>query len=97
MTLTSSLVNPHWRKRLLDVQDLVIVEREPEDLPTTVQDLRKALLQLTAVLQDEWDGQTYPIVQLVQLVREAHDAFTNPNSPVNLKDWAKAAEPFLKG
>jgi hypothetical protein len=34
---------------------------------------------------------------LRQLVREAADLLANPETHVNLRDWQKSAEPFLRG
>jgi len=95
MTITTH-VNAHWRARLREIQDLVIPDRELEDLPKTVHDLRIAVLQLTAVLQDEWDVRPYPTEQLLELLREAYDVLTDPDSQVDVKDWARAVKPFLK-
>ncbi|MEP7304173.1 MAG: hypothetical protein ABJA98_01520 [Acidobacteriota bacterium] len=34
--------------------------------------------------------------RLQQLVREAHDLLSNPETQVDLRDWLKSAEPFLR-
>ncbi len=33
---------------------------------------------------------------LKQLVREAHDLLLNPETRIDLRDWARSAEPFLE-
>jgi len=33
---------------------------------------------------------------LLTLVREAYDLFTNPESAIDLRDWEKAAAPFVR-
>lgn len=33
---------------------------------------------------------------LLQLVREAYDHLQNPESPVDIKEWVKTAEPFVR-
>lgn len=36
-----------------------------------------------------------PVLQ--QLVREAYEAFLDPESRVDLREWVKAAKPFVEG
>lgn len=57
-----------------------------------------AMLQLAAALRDEGELRDGPEVNqtLLQLVRDAYDVLVNPSTPVDLKDWVKAAEPFIK-
>lgn len=90
---TRSLVNPHWRARLIEIQDLLIVAH-------TADDVSKAMMQLTAVLHDEWDAKQYPVVQLVQLVRDASRLLNTTQElgwGSDVKDWNRSAEPFVKG
>lgn len=57
-----------------------------------------AMLQLAAALRDEGERRDGPEVNqtLLQLVREAYDVFVNPSAPVDIKNWIKAAAPFVK-
>jgi hypothetical protein len=77
----------HWRARLNDVQDLLFVAHTPDAVA-------KAVLHLTAVLQDEWprDAREHPAIQLV---REAFDLLQNPETQVDLREWLKAAAPIV--
>jgi hypothetical protein len=79
-------LDTHWRARLTDIQDAVLVAKN-------VNELAAAVLQLTAVLRDEWgreDG-----ADLRQLLREAYDLLTNPESKVDWRDWTRAAAPIV--
>jgi len=57
-----------------------------------------AMLQLAAALREEGEARDGPEVnqQLLQLVREAHEVFTTTSSTVDLRDWIKAADAFVK-
>jgi hypothetical protein len=74
----------HRRARLLEIQDALIVAHDADGVAG-------AVLQLVAFLQDEDD--THPAVQLV---KEAYDLLNNPDTPINLKDWNRAAAPFVR-
>ena len=61
------------------------------------------MLQLAAALRDEGESRDEgPEVnqQLLQLVREAHqvidDVYHGRDSEISLRDWLKAADPFVK-
>lgn len=77
----------HLRARLIEISDLLIVAHDADGVA-------RAVLQLVAVLQDEWGSRDYAAV--LQLLREAHDFLNNPKSAVNVRDWTKAAEPFVR-
>lgn len=77
----------HLRARLGEIQDLLLVAHDADGVA-------RATLLLTAILQDEWNTQEYAAV--VQLLREVFDFLNNPTSTVNIRDWTKAAEPFVR-
>lgn len=81
----SEPVDPHWRARLSDIQDLLLVATDADTVA-------RAVLQLTAVLQDEWGARSDPAVQLL---RDAYDLLTNPETHIDLRTWTRAAEPFV--
>jgi hypothetical protein len=87
--MTSSR-DPHWRARLVEVQDLCLVAHTPDGVA-------RAVLQLVAVLTDEWDAWGTERGVLVQLVREAADLLTNPESRVHVGHWLHAAGAVLDG
>jgi hypothetical protein len=74
----------HRRARLLEIQDLLLVAHDADGVA-------RAMLQLVAFLQDDDDA--HPAVQLVQ---EAYDLLTNPDSRLNVRDWTRAAAPFVR-
>jgi|KBSSwiStaDraftv2_1062776.scaffolds.fasta_scaffold378862_3 hypothetical protein len=89
-TLHVAPADPHWRARLAEVQDLLLVAHD-------VDDVVNLLLKLTVVLTDEWtriDDRDLPILR--QLVREAYELLKDPESHLNVRDWLKAAEPFAR-
>jgi len=89
---TPPLVDMHWRARLADVQDLLLVAHE-------VDDVVKALIALTNLLSDEYTQQRdLPI--LLALVRDAHRLFNKDLEKLSwrddVKDWTHAARPFVQ-
>jgi hypothetical protein len=99
------MTNPHWRARLLEIQDLLIVAH-------TADAVAKAVLQLTSVLCDEWasveSGSALSveahneIVLLRSLVRDASRILSRIlNDTVDLgwgsevHDWQRSAAPFV--
>jgi len=59
-----------------------------------------ALRALRAFVLEKFD-QRLPLKSaadpvLLQLVREAYDVIMNPESPIDLRDWARVAEPFVE-
>ncbi len=88
LTAPSSPLDRHWRARLLDIQDLCFKAAD-------VHELSLAVAQITAVLQDEWTQRDD--AQARQLVREAYDLLTNPESRVDRRDWCRAAAPLVQG
>ncbi len=95
MTNAATAVDPHWRARLADVQDLLLVAHDVDALVAV-------LIKLTNVLADEWTRRSTlvedPIV--LQLLREAYEAIDdcrhNRDTGIDLRDWLKTAEPFVR-
>jgi hypothetical protein len=82
--------DPHWRARLVEVQDLCLVAHE-------VDEVARAVMHLVAVLTDEWDAWQTETGVLRQLVREAADLLTNPESRVVVAHWLHTAGALLDG
>ena len=62
--------DPHWRARLVEVQDLCLVAHTPDGVS-------RAVLQLVAVLADEWEAwgtDTEVLVSWSGLVKSARPA-----------------------
>ncbi len=74
----------HRRARLREIEDLLLVAHEAEGVA-------RAMLQLVAFLQDEDDQ--HPAVQLV---KEAYELLTNPDARIDVRDWTRAAQPFVR-
>jgi hypothetical protein len=85
-TVKSPPLDLHWRARLAEVQDLLLVAHE-------VDDVVRALLAMTNLLSDEWTQRDDPVRQLL---REAFELLANPDTRLDLRDWLKAAEPFVR-
>ena len=72
-----------------EVQDLVAVA-------TSADDIARATLQLVVVLHAVLPDQPWPHGAILrQLVRDAYDLLGNPDSTVSLRDWLRAAQPFV--
>lgn len=82
--------DPHWRARLVEVQDLCLVAHDADEVA-------RAVLHLVAVLADEWDAWSTEQGVLRQLVREAADLLTNPDSPVVVEHWLHSAAALMDG
>jgi len=82
--------DPHWRARLVEVQDLCLVAHTPDGVA-------RAVLQLVAVLTDEWDAWGTESGVLRQLVRDAADLLTNPESRVHVEHWLHTAATVVEG
>jgi hypothetical protein len=91
---TPAPIDPHWQARLAYVQDLIFAAMAADDGKATADALGAALLQLTGLLQDDWAGRDAPM--LLQLVIEAHDLLTNPETVVDLRDWTRSADRFVR-
>ena len=83
--ITSAPLDPHWRARLIEVQDLVMVAHD-------VDGLAQALLKLLGILHDEEMQRA-----AVQLVREAAPLLLHPeeSAPVQIQRWVQAAEQLI--
>lgn len=82
--------DPHWRARLVEVQDLCLVAHDADGVS-------RAVLQLVAVLADEWEAWGTDTEVLRTLVREAADLLTNPESRVVYEHWLHAAAAVVDG
>jgi hypothetical protein len=92
----------HWRARLSAVQDLLAIAHNADSVA-------RAVLQLTVVLQDEWETRpdrpspeemrgVFQFDQVVQLLREAYSLLEHPDeSTVDRREWLKSTEPFVRG
>jgi type IV secretory pathway TrbF-like protein len=76
------------RVHLDEINDLLLAAID-------VDGLRQAMLRQVIWLQEERDAQA-DRVQLLQLVREAHDLLTNPETRVDIRDWLRSADPFMR-
>lgn len=66
-----------------------------QDLVAT-DDVAAATLQILAWLE-AWSVQAAGREQILQrLVREAYELLHNPDTRVDLRDWLRAAEPFVR-
>jgi hypothetical protein len=83
--ITSSPLDPHWRARLIEVQDLVFAAHD-------VNDLSAAILKLLGILHDEAMNRA-----AVLLVRDAAPLLVSPEdaSPVEIQRWLHAAEQII--
>lgn len=86
VTSTPPPLDTHWRARLAEVQDLLLVAHE-------VDDVVRALLVMTNLLADEYTQRDEPVRQLL---REAFDLLTNPDTRLDLRDWQREARKFVK-
>ena len=81
MTITS-------RAHLKEIEDLTLASVDHDTV-------RQAVLQLVLWIRADLDTRA-DRGQLLQLVREAHDLLTDPETRVDIRDWMRAAEPFLR-
>jgi hypothetical protein len=84
--IASAPLDPHARARLVRVQDLLIAAHDADAVAL-------AVIELVTLLQDEWGQRDHPAVQLV---RDAYELFTNPESRIRLVEWIRAAEPYVR-
>lgn len=82
MTLSS-------RAHLQEVEDLTLASVDHDTL-------RQAVLQLVTWIREDQDTRADRKL-LLQLVREAYDLLHNADTEVDLRDWLRSAEPFLRG
>jgi len=82
----TDVLNPHWRARLKDIEDELLVADD-------VHKVSVAMLKLTTLLANEWDQPHDD--QARQLVREAIDLLSNPETDLDLRDWLRAAEQLV--
>jgi len=82
----TDVLNPHWRARLGEIQDDLLVADD-------VNKIALALMKLTTLLANEWDQPHDD--QARQLVREAIDLLSNPETDLDLRDWLRAAEQLV--
>jgi hypothetical protein len=97
---TPAPIDPHWQARLAYVQDLIFAAMRDEDPKLTADKVGAALLQLTAVLQDELTARDHPV--LLELVRDASrllraDATDLLGWGSDVRDWQRRAAPFVEG
>ena len=76
------------RAHLKEVEDLTLASVDHDTL-------RQALLQLVIWIREDQDTRA-DRAQLLQLVREAFDLLQNPETRIDLRDWLRAAEPFMR-
>ncbi len=78
-------MSAHWRARLVEVNDLLIIAHDADEVA-------RATMLLVAVLHDEWNQQV-----AVQLVRDAVDLFqSHDKTRVDVREWLREAESFLR-
>jgi len=58
------MADPHWRARLAEVQDLLLVAHDNDDVV-------RAVLSLTNILSDEWARQDQPLLDAAPDLLEA--------------------------
>jgi hypothetical protein len=91
VTPPPAIVDVHWRARLGELQDLLLVAHN-------VDQVCAVLIKLTNLLSDEWAQREDPLVR--QLLREAYEAIddfrNNRDTGIDLRDWLKTAAPFVR-
>lgn len=76
------------RAHLQEIEDLTLASVDHDTL-------RQAVLQFVLYIRADVDTRA-DRTPLLQLVREAHDLLTDPETRVNIRDWLRAADPFLR-